>query len=228
MAVTRQIWPLMLLLLHVCLSQLPQPADAIASSQFEVTAEYVISNATIITETPPPSTVAQCAALCARLSGCGGFNLWPAGRCRTLLDTSLQFSYRQEMPGIRSGTAPAYTCRQRLLLDRYAPSGVQRLPGWPVPVYCDQELDGGGWTLLLTSATAGWTPEQVLARNEGTPSLSTDYSMLGRADNVLQFGDGDSFNYRWVQPAVQLIKSVGGGGASLQEGLPAQVLQTYP
>ena len=26
----------------------------------------------------------------------------------------------------------------------------------------------------------------------------------------------------------QFIKSVGGGGASLQEGLPAQVLQTYP
>ncbi|KAF0310341.1 hypothetical protein FJT64_018636 [Amphibalanus amphitrite] len=181
--------PLLLLLCgYLCQS----PA---AARRFELLTDQAIINGSMMT-VAPPVTVTQCAALCSRLSGCGGFNRSPTAGCVALLRDSLRFSYRREEPGTVSGTVPAFSCHQRLLLNREAPSGVQRPFGWPVPVYCDQKLDGGGWTLLVTAATAGWTDVQVMVRNEEEPSLSADYSALRRANRLLNHARGGDIFYR--------------------------------
>lgn len=46
--------------------------------------------------------------------------------------------------------------------------------------------NGGGWTLLLTSASRqGWNAQNILDRNVNKPSLTEDFSILGQADNIL-------------------------------------------
>lgn len=46
--------------------------------------------------------------------------------------------------------------------------------------------NGGGWTLLLTSASRqGWNAQNILDRNGNKPSLTVDFSILGQADSIL-------------------------------------------
>ncbi|XP_048584529.1 uncharacterized protein LOC5514577 [Nematostella vectensis] len=67
-----------------------------------------------------------------------------------------------------------------------------------VMAYCDMTRDGGGWTLLVTSHTNTWTADNVRLRNEGSPSLKSDYSILQHANSIKNQINiaGGEFEYR--------------------------------
>lgn len=54
-----------------------------------------------------------------------------------------------------------------------------------VPTFCKFSEHGGAWTLVLTSSSDnGWTRDNVKLRNAGSPSLTSDFSILGMADKI--------------------------------------------
>ena len=81
------------------------------------------------------------------------------------------------------------------------PDGVYKIyPAGPQPImaYCDMSRDGGGWTLLVTSHTNGWTAENVRLKNSNSPKLTNDYSILQYADSIKDNINvaGSKFEYR--------------------------------
>lgn len=57
--------------------------------------------------------------------------------------------------------------------------------GVPFQIYADMTTEGGGWTLLMTNVgNAGWTYDNAILRNESTPSLTTNYSIVQWGDNI--------------------------------------------
>ena len=58
--------------------------------------------------------------------------------------------------------------------------------------------DSGGWTLLVSSHTSSWTAANVLLRNEFSPQLQSDYSILKYANAIKDSLNvqGTDFEYR--------------------------------
>ena len=65
---------------------------------------------------------------------------------------------------------------------------------------CDFATSGGGWTLLLTSATNTlWTASNILSRNPTAPSTTSDFSILNQADLIkgaTAFASNTKMEYR--------------------------------
>ena len=57
--------------------------------------------------------------------------------------------------------------------------------GIPFQIYADMTTDGGGWTLILTNiGYAGWSYDNAVLRNELSPSLTANYSIVQWADYI--------------------------------------------
>nr|XP_047134262.1 uncharacterized protein LOC100206071 [Hydra vulgaris] len=64
------------------------------------------------------------------------------------------------------------------------------------PVYCDMtSTENEAWTLLVTSASGGWTPDQIYSRNAGTPSLIENYSILNKANSIKKLSNSRTIKY---------------------------------
>ena len=71
-----------------------------------------------------------------------------------------------------------------------------------VQTFCKFSDHGGAWTLVLTSASDnGWARDNVKSRNIHNPSLSSDFSLLGMADNITKM---KHFQVRTYQHVNQL------------------------
>jgi hypothetical protein len=78
-------------------------------------------------------------------------------------------------------------------------------------VFCDFNRAGGGWTLLMSNAGGGgFTSGNLLKRYPTAPSKTSDYSMLGHADEILANGpSGHSWSYM-VEVDLASGETVGG------------------
>ena len=91
----------------------------------------------------------------------------------------------------------AHSCLQLRDQGGSPQDGVYWFTGMPVPVFCDFSHDGGGWTLLLTAVSRqGWDLLSVLSRNELSPSLDDNFSILRHADAIRDLSSGGRFAYR--------------------------------
>jgi len=72
------------------------------------------------------------------------------------------------------------------------PTGVAS----PVPVYCDMDTAGGGWTLIISNPgpATSWNATNVYSQNTTVPSINSLYSILSLA-NGIKSNIGGNVNY---------------------------------
>lgn len=87
-----------------------------------------------------------------------------------------------------------------------------------VQTFCKFSDHGGAWTLVLTSASDnGWARDNVKSRNTHNPSLSSDFSLLGMADNITKM---KHFQYLMEEDGAKTWEGVwtGNAGCSFTSG----------